>query len=62
MVRELRRTHLRLWLLLGPLLVLMTGAVLLTRGPGAIPTAGQAASMNADLPPVEAGATRGDGP
>ncbi|MFT5423259.1 MAG: hypothetical protein ACI89L_001033 [Phycisphaerales bacterium] len=58
MVRELRRTHLRLWLVLGPLLVLMTGAVLLSRGPRPIQTAEQAASATPALPPVEPGGER----
>lgn len=40
MVRPLRKTHIRLWLLLGPLLVVMVAAVLLTRGQGAIPASG----------------------
>jgi len=65
MVRPLRQTHLRLWLVLGPLLLLTASAVLLTRGPRAIPTAEQAASMATDLPPIEPGtpgSREGDGP
>lgn len=40
MVRPLRQTHIRLWLLLGPLLVVMVASVLLTRGQSAIPADG----------------------
>jgi len=62
MERELRRTHLRTWLVLGPLLVLMTGAVLLARGQRPVPTAEQAASTASELPPPEPGITGGNGP
>lgn len=65
MVRPLRQSHLRVWLVLGPLLLVSAGAVLLTRGPRPIPTPDQAASMAADVPPVEpgdSGSREGDGP
>lgn len=54
MVRDLRKTHLRNWLLIGPLLFLVAAATLLTRPGPAIPDAPPEAStptpVNTDEP------------